>query len=105
MKYIMSCFTIALALQAVSEAQAGSRVDRRQNRQGARIHQGVQSGELNRREAGRLVAGQKHVNRLENRAEADGEVSNKEKIRLEKAQDRQSRRIFEQKHDGQEQAE
>jgi hypothetical protein len=38
---------------------------------------------------------------MEDRAVADGRVTTKERVRLEKAQDRQSRRIYRQKHDKQ----
>lgn len=77
------------------------RADRRQNRQNARIKEGVRDGELTRKEAARLRAGQAHVNRLERRAEKDGKLTPEEKLRLEKAQDRQSRRILKEKHDEQ----
>ncbi|MBY0385044.1 hypothetical protein K2X05_07785, partial [bacterium] len=78
--------------------------DRNQNRevrQQARIRQGVKSGELTRPEAKRLRQGQRHVDRMQNRAEADGVVTDAEKMRLENAQDRQSTRIYNQKHDEQ----
>jgi hypothetical protein len=76
-------------------------IDRRQDRQEDRIDQGIRSGELNRREAARLERGQAHVNRLENRALADGSISRGEFRRIEQAQNEQSRRIYRQKHDRQ----
>ena len=66
--------------------------------QHSRIHQGVASGELTRHEAHSLAAGQRHVERVENRATADGVVTGKERAHLEYAQDRQSARIYNLKH-------
>jgi hypothetical protein len=94
----------ALSLGAAAPAFADSYeqiIDRRQDRQEDRIDQGVKSGEINRREAARLERGQAHVNRLENRALADGHISRGELRRIEEAQNVQSHRIYRQKHDRQ----
>jgi hypothetical protein len=91
----------ALTVVSVNVASADvstPRVDRREARQHARIHQGVRSGELTRGEAMRLRAGQGHVRRMERRAVSDGRVGPRERARLERAQDRQSRRIYRLKH-------
>ena len=74
------------------------RVDRREVRQHQRIRQGVRSGQLTRGEAARLRAGQRHVDRMERRAKADGHVSRHERRRLAHAQNVQSRRIYRLKH-------
>lgn len=76
-------------------------VDQRQANQERRIDQGVASGALTPREANRLEAGQARVNRMENRAKADGVVTGAERARLQQAQDVQSARIYRQKHDAQ----
>lgn len=95
--------TIAASLVALLAGQMSyaDRVDRRQFRQHSRIAEGVRSGELTRGEAKRLRAGERHVRRMERRAEADGTVTEKEAARLEKVQDRMSARIYNQKHDEQ----
>ncbi len=69
-----------------------------------RIENGLQSGALTTREAGRLEAGQARVNHLEARAGSDGHVGAAEQARLQKAENRQSRHIYRQKHDAQTQA-
>src|SRR5713226_9640924 len=66
-----------------------------------RIDQGIQSGALTPREANQLEKGQQHVEDLETKAQADGKITAKEKLRLEHAQDVQSKRIYRQKHDKQ----
>ena len=102
MKILRVLFAVATiaALSAIT-AQAQTltpRVDRRELRQHERIQQGVRSGELTRGEASRLRAGQRHVDRLEQRAERNGVVTSRERARLDRAQDRQSRRIWKLKH-------
>ena len=66
-----------------------------------RIEQGVQSGQLTNREAGKLERGQARVNRAEARAGADGHVGAGEQRHVQKAENRQSRRIYREKHDAQ----
>ena len=94
----------ALSLGAATPALADNYeqiIDRRQDRQEDRIDQGIRSGELNRREAARLERGRARVNRMENRALADGHISRAEFRRIEGAQNNQSHRIYQQKHDRQ----
>ncbi len=76
----------------------GKRHDRRQFKQKKRIANGVKSGELSKKESRKLIRGQRRINRTEKRFEADGELTAKEKIILEKKQDIQSKRIYKKKH-------
>jgi hypothetical protein len=102
MKLLRVLFAVAaIAACTALTAQAGTltpRVERRESRQHARIQQGIASGQLTRREAVRLHAGQRHVDRLERRAAFDGVVTPRERFRMERAQDRQSHRIARLKH-------
>ena len=75
-------------------------VQRNVNQQ-QRINEGVKSGSLTNREAGKLEAGQARVARKEARAGADGHVTKAEERRVQSAEDRQSRKIFREKHDAQ----
>lgn len=79
-------------------AQQTPRADARQAIQKERIKDGVQSGELTALETRRLVKEQRRIRRLERRSKADGNVSATEKLRLEKAQDRASRKIARKKN-------
>lgn len=90
-----------LVAGAAAATERTPRVDQRQQNQAQRIGQGVRSGQLTRAETKRLVNGQQHVRRLERRAKADGDVTAAERLRLENANDRQSKRIYRQKHDAQ----
>ena len=91
---LFSAITLSIAAPYAHADDSGPRYDRRQAHQKERVKQGVRSGELTARETRSLVRGQVHVNRMENRAEADGKVTRKERLRLERAQNKQSRRIY-----------
>ncbi|HEV2105362.1 MAG TPA: hypothetical protein VGU27_06485 [Candidatus Eisenbacteria bacterium] len=103
MKSLRVLFAIAAlaaltATVAAADSDSTPRVERREARQDARIRQGVRSGELTRGEATRLRAGERHIDRMENRAKADGHVTPRERARLNRAQNRESRRIYRLKH-------
>ena len=66
-----------------------------------RIEQGVKSGQLTNREVGNLERGQARVDRTEARAGASGRVSANEQQRIQKAENKQSKRIYREKHDAQ----
>lgn len=74
-------------------------IDKHEANQTDRIKQGRESGELTKREARRLKAEQKLIDRTQNRAEADGSVSAKERSRIRHMQDRAGKDIQRQKHD------
>ena len=97
------CLVTAVGAHAESPASqaAEQRFDNRQNRQEQRIENGTSSGALTPPEARRLSREQARLTRAEGRAEADGKVTRKEAVALEKRQDLASRRIHRQKHDSQ----
>jgi len=91
---------MALLTTGMAYAEADTAViDQRQANQEQRIDQGVASGQLNKREANRLNRQQRHINKVEGKAKADGVVTKKEKARINKAQNRASRQIAREKHD------
>lgn len=94
-----SVFVVLIAILSLN-AQAG-RNQNREARQENRINRGAESGELTRHESQRLERGQNTIDHFQQKADADGEMSADEKLKLERMQDRQSRKIFIQKHDGQ----
>lgn len=96
--------SIAFAtLAAVGTAEAGP-VNHREHRQGARIRQGVHSGELTRREARGLVGQQARIRAEEYRyRHDDGHLGPAERADLRHDQRRASRSIYRQKHDEQQQ--
>lgn len=101
MKYQIMSLVLGLAFMGLSNQASADREDKRQVRQRARIHEGVRSGELTHDEAKKLRAGERRIRRMERRAEADGIVTEKEAAKLERAQDRMSDKIHQEKHDDQ----
>lgn len=104
-KTIIAAVVIA-AVPALSYAQAKDPaatpgIDKRQDIQQKRIDQGVQSGELNKREAARMERHQAGINKMEDKAKADGTVTQKERAKIHHAQNNESQRIHRQKHDRQ----
>lgn len=95
MKLIVCILIFAFSATLV---EARERVDRRQTRQAARIHEGIKNGELTEGEAARLRRQQKRIRRAERRAKRNESVSAKEKAHLENMQDRASKNIYDKKH-------
>jgi hypothetical protein len=87
-------------LPALAQTSTPEMVQRNINQQ-ERIQQGLQSGQLSTQEAARLERGQAHVERLESRALRDGKLTPAERARIDHAQDAQSARIYQEKHDAQ----
>jgi len=98
---LVTALAAAFAVSALAQTQSTPRIEKREQNQERRIEQGEKSGALNEREAARLERGQARVQKMEDKAAADGKVSAKERVRIERAQDKQSRRIYRQKHDAQ----
>ena len=85
----------------VSYAQQTPVVNQRQRNQQVRIREGVVSADLTRAETRRLRTEQRHIRRTERRAKADGTVTSQERAKIQRKQNRASRDIRRQKHDGQ----
>ena len=76
-------------------------VTERQENQQKRIAAGVENGSLNKREARRLRAQERDLQREKQAAKADGVVTPGERKELRKDSRTTSRRIYRQKHDAQ----
>jgi hypothetical protein len=72
-------------------------VQRNVNQQN-RIEQGVQSGAVTNKEASNMERGQSRVDRKEAKAGANGHVSAGEQARIQKAENKQSNKIYREKH-------
>lgn len=90
----------ALTLTVASQAQD---IQQRKYNQQARIANDVRSGELTRREAGRLERQEHAINREERnmRAANGGRLTRGDRAVLNHQQNVESRRVFNQKHDAQ----
>lgn len=74
------------------------RVDERQARQSDRIEHGLSQGQLTTAEAQRLVGQQARIQKAERAARSDGELSEAEKLHLQRKQNRASVSIFLARH-------
>jgi hypothetical protein len=94
--------SIATLLSGAALAQTAAEKDQQRDvNQQQRIEQGLKSGELSTKEAGRLEREQQHVDRMEAHDLKDGHISAAEQARLTKAQNAASADIYKQKHDAQ----
>ena len=100
-KQLLMVTAIAIILSAPAMAQtAGSETQRDVNQQD-RIEQGLQSGQLNTKEASGLEKGEARIDHVEARDMKDGTLSPAEKARIQNLQNNESARIYSQKHDAQ----
>ncbi len=76
-------------------------IDKRQAEQQKSIGEGAKSGQLTDKEAKRLQKGEKRVQKMEDKAVADGKVTKKEGKKIEHTQDQQSKKIARERSDKQ----
>jgi len=105
---IFASFIVLGGLSAVSFAQTNhhgwykKNINKRQENQQDRIAKGIDDGQLTPREAARLEGQEARINREERRYRRSGDgLSLRERAKLEKDLNRESHRIYRQKHDGQ----
>src|SRR5258705_13681613 len=101
MKTSILAAALGLAFSTGAFAQAGAGTIQRDVNQQQRIEQGLQSGQLNTREAARLESEEARVERDQSRAMKDGKLTPQEKARLSRGQNQVSRDIYREKHDAQ----
>jgi hypothetical protein len=77
------------------------KIQQRMQNQEQRIQQGVNSGTLTPKEAGKLEAREAKIRQDEARMKSDGKLTAKERQKLNKELDHASDRIYKQKHDRQ----
>ena len=95
----MTVLVLSMVLGYASQAAwAEGEVARRQDRQQERIANGVNLGQLTPGETIRLEKGEKRIENAREKALADGKMTRREKVRLNKMEDKESRRIHQAKH-------
>jgi Skp family chaperone for outer membrane proteins len=106
-KFYAAVLTLAGVFAVVSVSQADAHrirdpgVNARQQNQRERVKQGVRSGELTRRETGKLAEEQRDIRQLERAYKSDGTLTGAERRDLQHEQNQASRDIRRQKHDEQ----
>jgi hypothetical protein len=103
MKICKTCIAVAVAAgfaaPVFAQSNAGADVQRDANQQD-RIEQGLQSGQLNTREAGSLERQESHVDQMQKRDLSNGSISPAEQQRLNAAQNHVSQDIHADKTNG-----
>lgn len=101
-KLLLAVSAMTLMMSGIVFAQAETPgIDQRQANQDQRIDRGIESGQLNEREAKRLSRQREYLNKMEDRAMSDGEMTKRERVRIGAAQNRASHHIAREKHDRQ----
>jgi hypothetical protein len=102
MKTLAVGVTMTIACVSVfAQAASTPLADKREALQAKRIQQGTSSGQLTTREANRLDKEQELIGKAEDKAKADGTVTNKERLAIHRMQKRASRDTARQMHDRQ----
>jgi hypothetical protein len=95
---IAASFVVGATLALPALAQNTADVVQRNVNQQERIEQGLQSGQLTTKEASKLEKGEARIEKMEQRADADGKMTDAEKRRIEQAQNKESQQIYQDKH-------
>ena len=97
-KGLLAIFVTMFAVVSIFSTAFAGEVQHRVVHQEKRIDQGVNSGELTPKEAGRLEKGKAKIEANRNKALSDGKMTAKEHRRLNRQENRQSRKIYHAKH-------
>jgi hypothetical protein len=97
--FIALALTFGIAGIAQAQEPAAARDAQRDANQQQRIEQGLQSGQLNTREAGRLEREEQHVDRAEAQAlKSGGTLTPREQARVQREQNQVSRDLYRDRH-------
>lgn len=97
-KLIVALFVAAIASTGIYAQNQSPVVNKVQQDQKARIHQGVKSGELTKGETKKLIREQKKINHDKRLAKADGKVTPVEKKIIKNEQKKAGNHIYKMKH-------
>ena len=97
MKLVTQLTAIFITISSIGSMAAT--INERQDNQQARIQQGVDSGELTKRETVRLSKQQIKIKRKEMRFKSDGQFTKKERALVQRDLNKQNKAIYRQKHD------
>ena len=102
MKKLLLLIIAFTGLTIVLQAQTGTpRASQRQANQKDRIKEGVQSGDLTKREAAALQGQQAKIKQDKKNAKADGVVTPQERAKIHREQKKANKAIHHEKNDGQ----
>jgi len=101
-KVILATITAALLTFSVQADEPEGKIQQRKENQQGRIAQGVKSGQLTAGETGRLETREANVNKeiRADRAANGGKLNGAEKQQVNRQQNRMSKSIYKDKHNG-----
>lgn len=91
-------FILSLLALTTALVSAQTTTKQKQKNQKARIEQGVNSGEVTKKEARQLKKQQRNIRKTKQAAKTDGVVTKKEKAVIDRKQKRASKNIYRKKH-------
>ena len=97
----IAILTLTFALPVLADEPASPGINKREHRQKERIKEGVESGQLTKKEARRLRHEQKRIKAKEEVMKSDGTLTKGERKELHQDLNKASEHIAEQKHDAQ----
>lgn len=99
-RFILIISVLLFAATSIFAQEAKTpKLDRKQKKQIHKIEKGIKSGDLTRFEAKKLKKQKHKLAKMEKRAKADGKVTKRERIRLNKEAKKLDRKIYKEKHD------
>jgi hypothetical protein len=101
MRRVITLAIAGLLVAAAPALAAPGQINHRQTREQRRIARGIASGSLTAREGARLERQEARIAAREARARRSGDCfTTRERTRINRELNRESRRIYRQKHDG-----
>ncbi len=97
---ILLSVLVAAAFAAPAFAQTSTTEVQRDQNQQQRIENGLQSGQLSTGEAAQLEHGEAHIDKMEANDMKNGPLTSAEKQQIQSAQNRESNKIYQDKHNG-----
>jgi hypothetical protein len=92
---------VSFAQTTTNSGTRSPHINHRERRQQRRIAEGIESGQLTARETARLERQEARIRAQERRDKADGNFTAQERRQINRELNRESKRIYRQKHDAQ----
>ena len=99
MRWMIAILSLSVMLGYTAQAAwAEGEVAKREDNQQDRIAQGAESGQLTAGETARLEHGEQKIEKAREKALSDGKMTKREKAKLNRMENKESRRIRRAKH-------
>ena len=98
--FVVNGLLFSFLTAVLAPAVLAGEVKAREENQEARIAQGVESGQLTAGETKRLERGEAKIEKDREKALSDGKMTPKERRKLNREENRESKKIYHAKHNG-----